>query len=95
VVDALQGLTEEEAVKKGLTFDVYTHTFSPLRAHMAARATPDKPLQQCYVKMLTEPGEGKLLGLHMVGEEAPEIIQVSLPCYCVFYASIIYLFINK
>jgi pyruvate/2-oxoglutarate dehydrogenase complex dihydrolipoamide dehydrogenase (E3) component len=69
-------LTEEEAVKKGLTFDVYSHTFSPLRAHLAARASPDKPLQKCMVKMLCEPGAGRLLGLHTVGEEAPEIIQV-------------------
>jgi pyruvate/2-oxoglutarate dehydrogenase complex dihydrolipoamide dehydrogenase (E3) component len=30
------------------------------------------------VKLLCEPGAGKLLGLHMVGEEAPEIIQVRL-----------------
>uniref|UniRef100_A0A383VZR7 Glutathione-disulfide reductase n=1 Tax=Tetradesmus obliquus TaxID=3088 RepID=A0A383VZR7_TETOB len=72
---ATVGLTEEEAAKKGLTFEVYSHTFSPLRAHLAARAAPDKPLQRCFVKMLTEPGAGKLLGLHMVGEEAPEIIQ--------------------
>jgi glutathione reductase (NADPH) len=69
-------MTEEEAVKKGLSFDVFSHTFSPLRAHLAARASPDKPLQKCMVKMLCEPGAGKLLGLHMVGEEAPEIIQV-------------------
>jgi hypothetical protein len=25
-------MTEEEAVKKGLSFDVYSHSFSPLRA---------------------------------------------------------------
>jgi hypothetical protein len=32
VVVWLQGMTEEEATKKGLTFEVYSHTFSPLRA---------------------------------------------------------------
>ncbi|KAF6251553.1 hypothetical protein COO60DRAFT_1471586 [Scenedesmus sp. NREL 46B-D3] len=72
---ATVGLTEGEAAGKGLSFEVYSHSFSPLRAHLAARASPDKPLQRCLVKMLCEPGAGKLLGLHMVGEEAPEIIQ--------------------
>eukprot|EP00882_Tetradesmus_deserticola_P000964 GHRQ01001045.1.p1 GENE.GHRQ01001045.1~~GHRQ01001045.1.p1 ORF type:complete len:615 (+),score=246.99 GHRQ01001045.1:169-2013(+) len=72
---ATVGLTEGEAASKELSFEVYSHSFSPLRAHLAARASPDKPLQRCLVKMLCEPGGGKLLGLHMVGEEAPEIIQ--------------------
>jgi hypothetical protein len=84
-----QGLTEEEAASKGLSFDVYSHTFSPQRAHLAARASPNKPLQRCFVKMLTEPGEGKLLGLHMVGEEAPEIIQVSCEDSCFFALSVV------
>lgn len=84
----VQGLTEEQAAGKGAPFEVYSHTYSPLKAHMAARATPGKPVQQCFIKLLTEPGGGKLLGLHMVGEDAPEIIQVNRQLVCLLWKHI-------
>lgn len=61
--------------KEGLSAEVYTSTFTPLKARLAARAE-GAVAQQCFVKMLVEVGSGKVLGLHMVGEDAPEIIQV-------------------
>lgn len=70
-----QGLTEQQVVQQGLRAEVYTNTFTPLRARLAGRAD-GAGLQQGFVKMLVECGSGKVLGLHMVGEEAPEIIQV-------------------
>lgn len=71
----LQGLTEQQVVQQGLRAEVYTSTFTPLKARLAARAE-GAVLQQGLVKMLVEEGSGKVLGLHMVGEDAPEIVQV-------------------
>jgi hypothetical protein len=62
-------------MQQGLRAEVYTTTFTPLKARLAGRAE-GAGLQQGFVKMLVECGSGKVLGLHMVGEEAPEIIQV-------------------
>jgi pyruvate/2-oxoglutarate dehydrogenase complex dihydrolipoamide dehydrogenase (E3) component len=70
-----QGLTEQQVVQQGLKAEVYTSTFTPLKARLAARAE-GAVLQQGLVKMLVEQGSGKVLGLHMVGEDAPEIVQV-------------------
>jgi len=70
-----QGLTEQQVVQQGLIAEVYTATFTPLKARMAGRAEGMQS-QQGLVKMLVEAGSGKVLGLHMVGEDAPEIIQV-------------------
>jgi hypothetical protein len=33
----MQGMTEEEAVKKNVSFDVYSHTFSRLCAHFQGK----------------------------------------------------------
>lgn len=73
-----QGLTEQDVLGKGLAADIYTMSFTPLKASLAARHN-SKGAQKAFVKMLVEPGaSGKVLGLHMVGEDAPEIIQVNL-----------------
>jgi glutathione reductase (NADPH) len=71
---ATVGLTEEQAKQQELSFEVYTSRFTPLKARIAAKGTGKPPLQ-CMIKMLVEVGSGKVLGLHMVGEDAPEIIQ--------------------
>lgn len=71
---ATVGVTEEQATERGLAFEVYSSRFTPLKARIAAKGT-GKPPMQCLVKMLVEVGSGKVLGLHMVGEDAPEIIQ--------------------
>lgn len=65
-------------MQQGLAAEVYTTTFTPLKARLAGRADgATRGVQQGLVKMLVECGSGKVLGLHMVGEDAPEIIQVS------------------
>jgi hypothetical protein len=73
----LQGLTEQQVVQRDLHAEVYTTTFIPLKARLAARAE-GASMQQGFVKMLVEVGSGKVLGLHMVGEDAPEIVQVGV-----------------
>jgi glutathione reductase (NADPH) len=82
-------LTEQQAAKQGLSFEIYTKTFSPLKATMAAQAGSNygnnhggggdvsRQAEKGLVKLLVESGSGRLLGLHMVGEDAPEIMQVS------------------
>jgi glutathione reductase (NADPH) len=71
-----QGLTEQQVVQKGLRAEVYTAKFTPLKARLAGRTAEEAVMQQGLMKMLVEEGSGKVLGLHMVGEDAPEIIQV-------------------
>eukprot|EP00879_Flechtneria_rotunda_P010042 GHRR01010500.1.p1 GENE.GHRR01010500.1~~GHRR01010500.1.p1 ORF type:complete len:609 (+),score=239.62 GHRR01010500.1:462-2288(+) len=69
------GLTEEQVKDKGMSFEVYTSTFTPLKATLAAGGLPDNIIQKGFAKMLVELGTGRLLGIHMVGEDAPEIVQ--------------------
>jgi len=63
------GLTEEEAALRG-PVEVYTARFTPMR-HTITRREGRKTL----MKLVVEAGTGCLLGAHMLGEEAPEIMQ--------------------
>ncbi len=63
------GLTEEQAKALGPA-DVYVTTFRPMRGAFAAR--PDKVLMKLVVSVAT----GRVLGCHIVGPEAGEMIQV-------------------
>lgn len=54
--------------------DVYTSNFKPLRATLSG--LPDR----VYMKVIVCAKTNKVLGVHMCGEDAPEIIQV---CACV------------
>jgi glutathione reductase (NADPH) len=66
-----QGLTEEQAVEKCPSgVRVYTKSFTPLRGSVEG-----SPLKT-FIKVLVEEGSEKVVGCHMVGEDAPEIIQV-------------------
>lgn len=69
----LQGLTEEQAVDKcAKGVRVYTKSFTPLKGSIEG-----SPLKT-FIKVLVEEGSERVVGCHMVGEDAPEIIQVSL-----------------
>jgi hypothetical protein len=69
----LQGLTEEQAVEKCTKgVRVYTKSFTPLKGSIEG-----SPLKT-FIKVLVEEGSERVVGCHMVGEDAPEIIQVSL-----------------
>jgi dihydrolipoamide dehydrogenase len=65
---AAVGLTEAEAKQHGL--DVQTGTFS-FRANSRARCTGD---DSGFVKMIAEKGSDKLLGIHIIGDHASELI---------------------
>jgi glutathione reductase (NADPH) len=63
------GLTEEKAIEKYGDVDIYTANFRPLRATLSG--LPDR----VYMKVIVCASTNKVLGVHMCGEDAPEIIQ--------------------
>ncbi|OEL33390.1 Glutathione reductase, chloroplastic [Dichanthelium oligosanthes] len=62
-------LTEEKAIETYRDIDVYTSNFKPLRATLSG--LPDR----VYMKVIVCAKTNKVLGEHMCGEDAPEIIQ--------------------
>ena len=65
---ATVGLTEEEAAGREAV-DIYLSRFTPMRHALSGR--PRKTLMKLVVSQAT----GKVLGAHMLGEDAPEIVQ--------------------
>ncbi|KAJ4957269.1 hypothetical protein NE237_014052 [Protea cynaroides] len=63
------GLTEEQAVQDYGDIDVFTANFRPLKATLSG--LPDRVLMKLIVCAKTN----KVIGLHMCGDDAPEIIQ--------------------
>jgi glutathione reductase (NADPH) len=64
------GLTETEAKKKG-EIDVYKTMFRPLKVTLSGRAT------SILMKMIVDRKTQKVLGIHVVGEGAAEMIQMA------------------
>ena len=64
------GLLEEDAAKSFDTVAVYKSRFQPLM-HQMSGATHKKFL----VKIITDHASGRVLGVHLLGNPAPEIIQ--------------------
>lgn len=74
---ATVGLTEHEARAEHLEFDVYESAFRPLKATL----TPNP--ERTYMKLIVDRNSDRVLGCHMVGPDAPEIMQgfaVALRC---------------
>jgi len=70
------GLTESEAAKRG-AIDIYTSSFKPLKHTLAGGA------ERTFMKLVVDRASERVLGLHMVGADAPEIAQgfaVALKC---------------
>jgi len=65
---ATVGLTEEEAAARG-PVDVYISKFTPMRHTMSGRT------RKTMMKLLVDPRTQRVLGVHMLGEDAPEIMQ--------------------
>jgi glutathione reductase (NADPH) len=63
------GLTEERAREKGFAVDIYRATFTPMKFDLAGRA------ERTLMKLVVDRASDKVLGAHMVGMDAPEIIQ--------------------
>lgn len=52
------------------TFQVYHAFYKPLEYTI-----PDRDSSHCYIKMITERQSGKVVGIHLLGPNAGEILQ--------------------
>ncbi len=71
------GLTEEEARRRHGAIDVYRETFRPLRHTMTLRE------ERTMMKLIVERATDRVVGAHLVGADAGEIIQgvgIALKC---------------
>ena len=64
------GLTEAEAREKFPVLDVYKASFRSMKMVVAARAT------RCFMKLLVDGDTGRVVGCHIAGPEAGEMIQL-------------------
>ena len=64
------GLTEAEAREKFPVLDVYKSSFRSMKMVVAARAT------RCFMKLLVDGDTGRVVGCHIAGPEAGEMIQL-------------------
>jgi glutathione reductase (NADPH) len=74
---ATVGLSEEQARARGLDVEIYRSVFTPLKHRLSGRNA------QTLMKLVVERQSQRVLGCHMVGEGAPEIMQgfaVALQC---------------
>jgi glutathione reductase (NADPH) len=65
---ATVGLTEEAARLRG-EIDVYVSRFRPLKNTLSGR------LERTFMKLVVDRASDRVLGVHMVGPDAPEIVQ--------------------
>ncbi len=63
------GLTEEAALKRHAQVDIYKADFKSLKHTLSGRD------ERTFMKLIVETQSGVVLGAHMVGADAPEIIQ--------------------
>ena len=63
------GFTEEEALERHSSIEVYRSEFRPMKHSLSGQ--PDR----CLVKLIVASRTGLVLGLHMVGEDAGEVVQ--------------------
>jgi glutathione reductase (NADPH) len=74
---ATVGLSELEARGQAGAVDVYVSSFRPMKHTLSGRE------ERTMMKVIVDRSTGRVLGFHMVGEDAPEIIQglaVALKC---------------
>ncbi len=65
------GLTEAQAKNKYGTVKVYTSDFRPMKNVLAGRD------ERALYKMVVDATTNKVIGLHMIGPDAPEILQAA------------------
>ncbi len=64
------GLTETEAkAQYGDKVKVYTTNFRPMKNTLAGKEA------RCFMKLITEGKKERVIGIHLVGDDTPEIIQ--------------------
>jgi thioredoxin/glutathione reductase (selenoprotein) len=65
------GLSEDQAKATVPYATVYHRYFKPLEHNLLH----DRPDDECYMKVITEPKEGRIVGMHYLGPNAGEVIQ--------------------
>jgi glutathione reductase (NADPH) len=68
---ATVGLAEDVARARGMDVTVYSTRFKPMRHALTGRD------ERTFIKMVVDTLSRRVLGLHMVGDDAPEIIQAA------------------
>jgi glutathione reductase (NADPH) len=71
------GLNEEEARRQYGEVDIYQARFKPMKNTLSGRD------ERTFVKLVVEPVTDRVLGCHMLGVDAPEIVQglaIALKC---------------
>lgn len=63
------GLTEEEARDRGYDVQIFKSDFKPMKYALAERN------ERCLMKLIVDKETDKVLGAHMVGDDAGEVIQ--------------------
>jgi glutathione reductase (NADPH) len=63
------GPTEDEAVAAGHDVEVYETTFRPMKVAFVGGA------ERTSLKLLVDASDGKVLAVHLLGADAPEIVQ--------------------
>ncbi|MFN3727077.1 MAG: glutathione-disulfide reductase [Allosphingosinicella sp.] len=63
------GMTESQARDKLGSYKTYTADFRPMKNVLAGRN------ERALYKMIVDEGTGQVVGLHMIGPDAPEILQ--------------------
>jgi glutathione reductase (NADPH) len=66
---ATVGVSEDEAIERGIAFDVYKQSFRPLKHRLSMRD------QQTSMKLIVDRATDRVLGCHMIGDDAAEIMQ--------------------
>lgn len=64
------GLSEHDARQKFSNLDIYETQFRPMRATLSGRA------EKVYMKLIVEADENRVIGAHIFGPEAGELIQL-------------------
>ncbi len=68
------GMTESEARKDCEEIDIYRSTFTPMKASLARHMGQDVT-SKIFMKLIVDKKSDRVVGCHMVGPEAGEIIQ--------------------
>lgn len=63
------GLTEAQAIARFGEVDIYEAGFRPMKHAVTGRAT------RAYMKLIVEPRSDRVVGIHMIGDDTPEIVQ--------------------
>jgi glutathione reductase (NADPH) len=63
------GLTEDEAARKYGAIDIYSARFRPMKNTLSGRD------ERTLMKIIVDPASDRVVGCHMLGPDAPEIIQ--------------------